>query len=56
MFYLAIDSVSDVASPVVLAESFVTPTGAEKHAEERKKAGILKDIRLITSLRVTWSD
>ncbi|XP_046463613.1 dynamin-like 120 kDa protein, mitochondrial isoform X2 [Daphnia pulex] len=38
LFYLAIDSVSDVASPVVLAESFVTPTGAEKHAEERKKA------------------
>ena len=47
LFYLAVDSVSDVASPVVHAESFVTPTGAEKHEEERKKTGIIKDIRLI---------
>jgi hypothetical protein len=47
LFYLAVDSVSDVASPVVRAESFVTPTGAEKHGEERKKTGILKDRRLL---------
>lgn len=33
------DSVAEATSAVVLADSFVKPTGADKHQEERKKTG-----------------
>jgi len=39
LFYLAADSVAEATSAVVLADSFVKPTGADKHQEERKKTG-----------------